>query len=115
MNLVLNIYTDESLTELKRVAEAEKLKIPYRVAMYIIASLENVDIKTDEDLIKFISGNVDKVDKIIKATFGVSESELDCIDAGELGSLCVELYKWGMDKVESIKGGKELKNVMATV
>lgn len=115
MNLVLNIYTDESLTELKRVAEADKLKVPYRVAMYIIGSLENVDIKNDNDLIKFISGSMDKVDKIIKATFGVSESELDCIDAGELGSVCVELYKWGMGKIESIKGEKKSKNVMETV
>lgn len=35
MRLVLNIYTDDTLTDIKRVAEADRLKIPYRVAMYI--------------------------------------------------------------------------------
>ena len=32
---VLNIYTDDTLRELKRVAEADQLRVPYRVAMYI--------------------------------------------------------------------------------
>ena len=110
MNLVLNIYKDETLTELKRKAEADRLKIPYRVAIYIGQSLDKLDIKNDSDLLNLVGGNIEYLDKIIKATFGVSESELDCIDAGELGAVAMEIYKWGIDKLNSLKGGQE-KNV----
>ena len=113
MKLVLNIYTDETLTEVKRTAEADRLKIPYRVAIYIGQSLDKLDVKNDTDLLNFVGGNIDKLDKIIKATFGVTELELDCVDAGELGAVAVELYKWGMDKLNSLKGNNS-KNVETT-
>lgn len=106
----LNIYTDESLVDIKRVVEADKLKIPYRVAMYIIQSLDGLDIKSNEDLIKFVSGNIDKMDKIIKATFGVTESELDCIDSGELLSTVKELYSWAANKMNELKSEDSSKN-----
>lgn len=112
MNLVLNVYTDDTLTEVKRVAEADRVKIPYRVSINIISSLEGMDIKNDNDILKVVSSSMDKLDKIIKATFGLSELELDCIDAGELGAVAVELYKWAMDKVKSIKGGNSSKNAL---
>lgn len=110
MNLTLNIYTDDTLTELKRVAEADRLKIPYRVAIYIGQSLDKLDMKNESDLLNLVGGNIEYLDKIIKATFGVSELELDCIDAGELGTVGMEIYKWGIEKLNSLKGGQE-KNV----
>lgn len=110
MNLVLNIYTDDTLTEIKRTVEADRLKIPYRVAMYIGQSLEKVDIKNDNDLLNFVTGSLDKVDKIIKATFGVTDTELECIDVMELGLVAKELYAWGLDKLNSLKGNSS-KNV----
>ena len=110
MNLVLNIYTDESLTELKRVAEADKLKIPYRVAISLIESLDGLDINNEAQLVKFLGANAGKVDKIIKATFAVGENELDCIDAGELGKVAMELYKWAVEKIKGISS----KNVKTT-
>ena len=113
MNLVLNIYTDDTLTTLKRQAEADRLKIPYRVAIYIGQSLDKLDLKNDSDLLNLVGGNIEYLDKIIKATFGVSESELDCIDAGELGAVAMELYKWGMDKLKSLKGN-DSKNALTT-
>lgn len=113
MNLVLTIYTDEDLTDVKRVVEADRLKIPYRVAIYIAQSLDKLDVKNDNDLLNFVGENIDKLDKIIKATFKVSELELDCIDAGELGAVAVEIFKWGKDKINSLKGGQE-KNVQMT-
>lgn len=107
MNLVLKIYTDETLTEVKRTAEADRLKIPYRVAIYIGQSLDKLDLKNESDLLNFVGGNIENLDKIIKATFGVSETELDCIDAGELGAVAKEIYKWGIEKLNSLKGGNE--------
>lgn len=110
MNLVLNIYTDETLTEVKRVAEADRLKIPYRVAMTVAQSLDELDINNQDDLLKAITGNLDKVDKIIKATFAVTDTELECVDVAELGNVVMEIYKWGLEKINSLKGGNE-KNV----
>lgn len=109
MILQLNIYTDETLTEVERVVEADRLKIPYRVALTIGEALDELDLDTlnDNDVFKLITGNVDKVDKIIKATFGVKDSELERVDVVELGNVAVELFKWGMDKISSLKGGQE--------
>jgi hypothetical protein len=113
MNLVLKIYTDDTLTELKRVAEADRLKIPYRVAIYIGQTLETLDLKNENDIFKFVTGSLDKLDKIIKATFGVSDTELECVDVMELGAVGVELYKWGIDKLQSLKGNNS-KNAVTT-
>ena len=113
MNLVLNIYTDDTLTDIKRVAEADRLKIPYRVAMYIGQSLDTLDLKNEDDIFKFLTGSMDKLDKVIKATFGVTDTELDCVDVAELGAVGVELYKWGIEKLQSLKGNNS-KNVVTT-
>ncbi len=104
MKLVLNIYTDDTLREIKRVAEADQLRIPYRVAMYIGQSLDTLNLKNENDIFKFVTGSLDKLDKIIKSTFGLSETELECVDVAELGAVGVELYKWGIDKLNSLKG-----------
>ena len=115
MNLKLNIYTDESLTEIKRVVEADELKIPYRVSMNIINSLEGVSVTDNDALISFIGKSIDKLDKIIKATFGVTESELDCINATELVTVGVELYNWALGKMNKFNGGNSSKNSLETV
>lgn len=109
MNLVLNIYTDDTLTEVKRTVEADRLKIPYRVAITVAQLLEDIDINNidDSQVISFVTGNLEKVDKIIKATFGVSDTELECVDVAELGAVAMELYKWGLEKINSFKGGNE--------
>ena len=107
MKLVLNIYTDDSLTEIKRVAEADRLKIPYRVAMYVGQSLETLNLKSEDDIFNYVIKSLDKLDKIIKATFGVSETELECVDTMELGEVAVEVYKWAIEKINSLKGGNE--------
>lgn len=115
MLLKLNVYTDESLTEISRVCEADGLKIPYRVSMYIIQSLDGIELNDQDDILKFITGNIDKMDKIIKATFKVSEDELDCIDTMELIDTIKALYQWGISKVNSLKNGNNSKNVITPV
>ena len=112
MKLVLNIYTDENLNEVKRVVEADRLKIPYRVLTYIGESLQTVDLDNTNDLFNFVVFNIDKLDKVIKATFGVSETEMECIDVMELGNVALELYKWGVDKFKSL--GANSKNAQLT-
>lgn len=112
MNLVLHIYEDENLSKVKREATADKLKIPYRVAMSLISLLDNTDINSEKDLIKLVSSMPDKLDKIIKATFDVTEAELECVDAAELVAVAKDLYGWAMDKITGIKGGNDSKNAL---
>lgn len=114
MNLVLNIYTDDELTEIKRVAEADRMKIPYRVSLYLIKSLEGIDVNNQNEILNFIGKSTDKLDKVIKATFKVSESELECIDTMDLVPIAMELYNFAIEKIKSIQGNKE-KNVVETV
>lgn len=107
MKLILTVYTDEYLTEVKRVIEVDHLKVPYRVALEVAKSLDDLDLDNETDVLSLISGNIDRVDKIIKATFGVTDSELECVDVAELGSVATEIYKWAIDKFNGIKGGQE--------
>lgn len=111
-NLRLTVYTDESLTEPKRVVETDELKIPYRTATYIIDCLDKADFKDNDAILKFITGNVDKLDKVIKATFGVTEAELDCLNTTEVVTVGVELYKWCMQKLNNMNGGTDSKNAV---
>lgn len=110
MDLRLNIYTDDSFSEVKRVCEADRLRIPYRVAMRLVETLDSVSLNNDDDLIKFISANTDKMDKIVKATFSVTDTELECVDGGELIETLKELYKWGIEKISTLRNGNSEKN-----
>ncbi len=113
MKLALNVYTDETLKDVKRVAEADRLRVPYRVAIYIGESLEKFDLKDTDAIFKFVTNSLDKLDKIIKATFGLSDSELDCVDVAELSTVAMELYKWGIEKLNGLQSGNEKNAVTA--
>ena len=108
----ITVYKDDSLTDVSRIAEADKLKIPYRVSMFVIQSLDNVNMSNDDDVIRFLARNIDKLDKILKATFELTDDELECLDTAELIETAKEIYKWVVDKVNSLKGGS--KNVPMT-
>ena len=110
MTLKLNIYTDETLTHIARVAEADELKIPYRAAMQIIQSLDGLNIDNSEKIIQILTKNITQEDKIIKATFKISDSELDLINSSELIGVCKQLYSWAIGKVNNLKGENNPKN-----
>lgn len=110
----LTIYTDEYLTDISKVVEADKLKIPYMVSKIIIKSLDYMDIDNQDDMLNFLTNNIDYLDNVVRATFGLSESELVCIDTSELLSVGAEIYKWGIEKINSLKGG-DRKNLQRTV
>ena len=110
MTLKLNIYTDETLAHIDRVAQADELKIPYRAAMQIIQSLDGLNVDNSEKIIGILTKNITQVDKIIKATFKISDSELDLINSGELINVCKQLYSWAIGKVNNLKGENNPKN-----
>lgn len=105
MNLKLNVYKDESFTEIKRVCEADRLRVPYRVAMYVAQTLDKVEDITDEKrILKVITGSSEQVTKIVKATFRVSETELETVDIGEMYDVAMELYRYAVEKFGTLRG-----------
>lgn len=110
-NLSLNVYTDETLQKIRETKTVDSLKIPYRAAMLIIGSLKGTDLKNEEDLFNMFINCADELDPVIKATFGLTDNDLLCIDIVELIDVGRELYKWGIDKVNSLtKGEANQKN-----
>lgn len=51
MEFKLTIYKDESLQEVKRIAEADSLKIPYRTSLNLINMLASIDGEEGEDVL----------------------------------------------------------------
>lgn len=105
MKLKLTVYANEEFSEVKRVCEAERVRIPYRVGIYVAQTLDQVDDITDEkQILKIVTGSTDQITKVIKATFKVSESELECVDIGEMYDVAMELYRYAIEKFQSLKG-----------
>lgn len=105
MRLILNVYTNETFSEIKRVCEAERVRIPYRVGIYVAQMLDQVDDITDEkQILKVVTSSTAQVTKVIKATFKVSEAELDCVDIGEMYDVAMELYRYAIEKFQSLNG-----------
>lgn len=102
--LSLKIYTNDEFTEVKRIVETDELKIPYRVTKYVAEALQGNSVTNEDALYNFVINSMDKLDKIIKATFGVSELELEYIDTMELVDVGMEIFKWAKDKFAGLKG-----------
>jgi len=111
MHLVLKIYTDKNLKDIKRVVEVDRLKIPYRVGIYLLELLENENINNDVDLIKLMVTAPDKLDRIVKCTFELTDSELECVKLLELGTELIKIYKWIIETVKVLKGINSKKSV----
>lgn len=114
MLLKLNVYKDDTLAEVKRTVEADRLKIPYRVAVTVVEMLDDIDLDNRNQTVHFVAGNIDKVEKIIKATFGITDSEIECIDIIEMKDLAKEIVSWVMDKYSELNGGDDVKNLQVT-
>ena len=94
MKLKLNVYTDETLTEIERTIESDRLKIPYGVVLYVAESVDRYDLKATDDLFYFAINSLNEITKIVKATFGITDNALDYIDVMELTEVGVEIYKF---------------------
>lgn len=105
MRLVLNVYANEEFSQIKRVCEADRVRIPYRVGFYVAQMLDTVDDITDEkQILKIVTSSTDQITKVIKATFKVTETELDYVDIGEMYDMAMELYRYAIEKFQSLKG-----------
>ncbi len=110
--LSLTIYANEEFTEVKRIVETDELKIPYKVTKYIAEVLQNVNTADTDALYNIVINSMDKVEKIIKATFGVSNTELEYIDTMEIVDMAMKLIKWAKSKFTMLNGASS-KNAVA--
>lgn len=107
MQLKLNVYKDDNFTEVKKTYEKDSLRIPYKVAMHVAKMLDQVSDFTDEkQVLKIIASSGEYLTKIIKATFGVSESELEYVDILEMYDVAMEIYQYVLGKFKSLTGGQ---------
>lgn len=111
----LTVYTDDMLTEVSRVVEADKLKIPYKVTLMVIKSLEGLNLSDNDEVFKAFVDNVDGVDKIIRCTFGLSEEDLNCVDTLDLIETGKEIFSWAIEKVNSIQGGQKNASMRVSI
>lgn len=102
----LNIYTDGSLTEVKEVREVPRMKIPYRVGQYIVKVISDLDMGEDQKILDTLLASEEQITAVVRATFGLSEEDLDCIDAMELADLAKEIIAFASGKLAELGKGR---------
>lgn len=98
----LNIYTDETLTEVREVREVARLKIPYRVGQYAINMIQNLDVTDDEKILRTVLGSEEQITAVVRATFGLTEDDLACIDVMELPETAKEIIAFVVNKLADL-------------
>ena len=117
MSLKLTVYKNENMTEVERVIKVDEPKISYGVVMSVMKLLEvmnpeeAVGVNT-ENVFEMFATSAGAIDKIIKATFDVSDEELEKADVLEVLDAGVEIVRWAVKKVKEIGKGK-LGNALA--
>lgn len=98
----LNIYTDDTFREVREVKEAERMKIPFRVARHVARLLPTLSSYDKKEIPFIICENEDQVAAIIQATFGLSEEDLDHVETLELGDLAKEIIQYVIEKMNEL-------------
>lgn len=108
----LTIYTDESLTEVREVRDVPRMKIPYRTADAVLDMLADIDFQNVNEykVINLVLKNKKHITTVVRATFGLAEEDLDCIDLLELGDLAKEIVRFVLEKMEELGVGESDPN-----
>lgn len=100
----LTIYTDESMSEVREVREVPRMKIPYRTAQHVINMLENLDLDnmSNEAILGMVLKNEYHLTRVVRATFGLAEEDLECVDVVELGDLARDIAAYVIQKMTDL-------------
>lgn len=98
----LNIYKDETFTEVQEVREVERIKIPLRAAQYVMQAAKEYDLKNENEILRAVVNSEEQLVNTVRATFGLAEHELDYVDTVELGDVGKEIYKWVIEKLKDM-------------
>lgn len=97
--LKLKVYTDDTYTEVREVREAERIRIPYRVAQYVVNLIPTLDLRDGESILHHVLSSEEEITKVVRATFGLKEDDLEYIDTMELTDVAREITGFVMQKL----------------
>lgn len=95
----LTIYTDESFTAVREVREADRMKIPYRVGQYVVNAIAKTGLEDEQKLVKLLLDSEEQLTAVVRATFGLSDEDLNGIDVMELADLGREIIGFVVGKM----------------
>ena len=104
----LTIYTDESMAEVREVREVPRMKIPYRTSEAVTDMLADLDLEkmNNTALLGMLIKNRHHITAVVRATFGLTEGDLNCVDTMELLDVGKEIVKWVLDEIAKLGGNK---------
>jgi len=100
--LRINIYTDETYSEVKETREAARIKIPYKVAKDVLQIVQGLDLADDRAIFQQLLKSEEYITRIVKATFGLTEDDLEYIETGELYDTGKEIVQFVIDKMAAM-------------
>ena len=109
----LKIYTDNTLSEVKEVRDVPRIKVPYRTAEAVMDMLDELgDLKNINgfNALTVALKNRRHLTVVVRATFGLTDEELECVDMMELGDVANEITGYVMSKIESLNTGESNPN-----
>lgn len=95
----LTIYTDETFCEVREVRERDRMKIPYRVGQHVVNLISAMDLNDEQQIIRSVLDSEDQITAVVRATFGLSDEDLDHVDAMELADLGREIIAFVVQKM----------------
>lgn len=101
----LTIYTDASFSEVREVRERDRMRIPYRVAQYVLTALQDLDLKDDQKILHTVLSSEAQITAVVRATFGLTDEELDCVDVMDLADLAKEIIAFVVNKMTDLGVG----------
>lgn len=111
----LKIYTDESLAQVREEREVPRMKIPYRTADAVLEMLGDLDFDNLDEykVLKLMLKNKNHLNTIVRATFGLSEDDLACVDVMDLGDLARDIISYVVEKMAALGFGESDPNAQA--
>lgn len=98
----LPIYTDETFRTVKETRECDELTIPFRVGEYFMDLLAALDFNNDIEVLLAAAKSKDQIKKIIRASFGLTEDDLEFVKLNDLKAVAQPIVKFIYDKIAEL-------------
>lgn len=95
----LTIFTDETFCEVREVRERDRMKIPYRVGQHVVNLISTMDLNDEQKIIRSVLDSEEQITAVVRATFGLSDDDLDHVDMMELADLGREIIAFVVQKM----------------
>lgn len=95
----ITIYQDDTYTDIRETRECDRIKVPFRVGQYVINTLSKLDYKDEQKVLSAILESEEQITKVVKATFGLTDDDLETVDVMELGDVAKEIINFVLSKV----------------